>query len=118
MLDKVRAKLNSDQVRPLSEEVIVQGAEIVRWELIADIYTYSGPDQTIVLKAAQESFAAYLLEQQLLEADITDSALSHALHVPGAFKVVRQTPLEDIICSASQAAWCASTTIRIAGTKS
>jgi phage-related baseplate assembly protein len=118
MLDKVRARLNSDDVRPLSEELIVQGAEIINWELDADITTYSGPDQTIVLKAAQESFAAYLLEQQLLAADVTDSALSHALHVPGVFKVVRQAPLEDISCTAQQATWCTYVNIRIAGTKS
>jgi phage-related baseplate assembly protein len=118
MLDKVRARLNSDDVRPLSEELIVQGAEIINWELDADITTYSGPDQTIVLKAAQESFAAYLLEQQLLAADVTDSALSHALHVPGVFKVVRQAPLADISCTAQQATWCTSVNIRIAGTKS
>jgi phage-related baseplate assembly protein len=117
MLNKVRTKLNSDEIRPLSEELIVNGAEIVRWELVADIYTYSGPDQNIVLKAAQDSFADYLLEQQLLEANITDSALSSALHVPGVFKVVRQTPLMDIVCKANQAAWCTEVTIRIAGVK-
>lgn len=115
MLDKVRTKLNSDEIRPLSEELIVNGAEIVRWELIADIYTFSGPDPNIVLKAAQDSFADYLLEQQLLEANITDSALSRALHVPGVFKVVRQTPLTDIVCNANQAAWCTDVTIRIVG---
>ncbi|PRC90975.1 baseplate assembly protein [Solimicrobium silvestre] len=117
LLDKVRATLNSDEIRPLSEELIVAGAEIVRWELDADIYTYNGPDQNLVLKAAQVSFATYLLEQQLLEADITDSALSRALHVPGVFKVVRRSPLVDIVCTATQAAWCVSTAIHIAGVK-
>jgi phage-related baseplate assembly protein len=117
MLDKVRTRLNSDDVRPLSEEVIVQGAEILPWELQADITTYNGPDQQLVLKAAQDSFAAYLSEQQLLQADITDSALSRALHVPGVFKVVRHTPVNDIVCNAHQAAWCTHVTLQIAGTR-
>lgn len=117
MLEKVRIKLNSDEVRPLSEEVIVQGAEIIPWELDADIYTYSGPDQQLVLKAAQDSFAAYLSEQQLLQADITDSALSRALHVPGVFKVMRRTPRTDIVCNAQQAAWCTKVNLRIAGAR-
>lgn len=117
MLDRVRTKLNSDEVRPLSEEVVVQGAEIISWELDADITTYSGPDQQLVLKAAQASFARYLSEQQLLQADITDSALSRALHVPGVFKVVRHTPLTDIVCNAHQAAWCTKVTLKIAGAR-
>jgi phage-related baseplate assembly protein len=117
LLTSVRSKLNSDDVRPLSEELIVQAAEIIGWELEADIYTYNGPDQQLVLKAAKESFATYLAEQQMLQADITDSALSRALHVPGVFKVVRHAPITDIVCQAHQAAWCTKVTLRIAGTR-
>lgn len=115
LLEKVRTALHSDQVRPLSEELIVEGAHILHWALIADIYTYAGPDQTIVLQAAKDSFNAYLAQQQMLQADITDSALSRALHVPGVFKVERSSPAHDIVCSTSQAAWCIDVQIRIAG---
>ncbi|MEB0137991.1 MULTISPECIES: baseplate assembly protein [unclassified Undibacterium] len=117
LLEQVRQRLNQDDVRPLSEEVIVQSAEIVEWALDADIYTYAGPDQNIVLRAAEDSFAAYLREQQLLQADITDSALSRALHVPGVFKVVRRSPVNDIVCSPTQAAWCTAVQLQIAGSK-
>jgi phage-related baseplate assembly protein len=117
LLDKVRPKLNSDEVRPLSEELIVQAAEIIWWELEADIYTYNGPDQQLVLKAAEDSLVTYLSGQQMLQGDITDSALSRALHVPGVFKVVRHAPLTDIVCNAHQAAWCTKVTLRIAGTR-
>jgi len=115
-LDKVRARLNTADVRPLSEEVLVQAGEIIRWTLDADIYTYGGPDQRIVLQAAIERFDEYKAQHQLLGHDVTDSALSAALHVPGVFKVVRRSPITEIACADNQASWCEATNIRIAGT--
>jgi phage-related baseplate assembly protein len=115
-LEKVRVRLNSDDVRPQSEEVLVRAGEIIYWVLDADIYTYGGPDQSIVLQAAQDRFESYKAQHQMLGHDVTDSALSAALHVPGVFKVVRRSPINEVVCDDHQASWCEAAHIRIAGT--
>ena len=116
MLENVRVRLNTDDVRPLSEEVLVQAGVIQYWMLDADLYTYAGPDQSIVLQASKESFEEYRSKYQLLGHDIVQSALYAALHVAGVGKVVLQSPVADIVCDETQAAWCTGVNISIAGT--
>ena len=115
ILAKVTARLNHQDIRPLSEEVLIRSASIIEWSLDADIYTYGGPDQTIVLDVAKKSFTTYITQHQMLGHDITLSGLYAALHVPGVFKVVLNSPLTDVVCDAGQAAWCVSANIKLAG---
>jgi phage-related baseplate assembly protein len=115
LLATVATRLSHSDVRPLSEEVLVQPATIVNWALDADLYTYSGPDQGLVLQASTDSVTTYIQAHQMLGHDMTLSGLYAGLHVPGVFKAVPNSPLADVVCGIGQAPWCTGINVRIAG---
>ncbi|AIY42993.1 Baseplate assembly protein J [Collimonas arenae] len=116
LLATVAAALNTDDVRPQSEEVLVYPAIIREWALDADILTYGGPDQSLVLEAAYKAVIAYIAQCQLLGYDITLDGLYAALRVAGVYKVILHSPLEHVVCDDSQATWCKAIDVRFAGT--
>ena len=76
LLDEVAAVLTNADVRPLTDEVAVQSAEIVPYAIRGRVYTYAGPDSAVVMREAQRSLQAYLAWQKQLSAWIDDSDLS------------------------------------------
>ncbi|MGV7507346.1 baseplate J/gp47 family protein, partial [Mycobacterium kansasii] len=59
LLNTVAAAVNADDIRPLTDEVIVQAAGIVNYQITGKIYTLPGPDSSSVLTTAQQRIAAY-----------------------------------------------------------
>ncbi|MEY2884438.1 MAG: hypothetical protein RL490_2162, partial [Pseudomonadota bacterium] len=49
LLAAVNARLNANDIRPLTDQVIVQSATIVNFTVTAAIATYAGPDAAVVL---------------------------------------------------------------------
>lgn len=115
VLDAVIERLNSDTVRPLCEQVIVQAAEIITYELVATIYTYSGPDTSLVLNDAEAALIAYQQLHHKLDHDHTTSGLIAAAFRPGVQRVELSIS-EDIVTNKYQAAFCTSLTVILAGT--
>lgn len=50
LLDEVAAVLTNADVRPLTDEVAVQSAEIVPYAIRGRVYTYAGPDSAVVMR--------------------------------------------------------------------
>jgi phage-related baseplate assembly protein len=115
LLAKVAAIVNSDSVRPLGDLVRVASGEIRRFELSARLVTFSGPDIDLVLSAARASLDAYLSGSRLLGRDITRSGIYAALHVPGVMRVEILSPASDVVCDATQAAYCTNITLTHGG---
>ena len=111
----VDASVQADDVRPLSEEVIVRSAEIVHWSWSADLYVFNGPDQALVLQAAIDSGTEFKEKTHVMENSIALSALYAALHMPGVAKVVLNDLNADVVCGLGQAPYCDEFTLRIAG---
>lgn len=114
VLAAVEARLNDGEVRPLSEEVLVQAAEIIEYELIVSIYTYAGPDYSIVLADAEAELIKYQERHHRLGHDHTISGLHAAAQRPGVQKVLLSIA-DDIVVNEFQAAWCTSLTVLHAG---
>jgi phage-related baseplate assembly protein len=114
-LAAVEAVLTHDEVRPLTDEVIVQSADIVEFGIDADLYLYAGPDPTLIETTAEAALAAYLAKARRLGRDIPRSAIIAALHVAGVQRVVLNQPATDQIMTALQAGWCADIDISYAG---
>ncbi|WP_459782650.1 baseplate J/gp47 family protein, partial [Photobacterium sp. R1] len=75
ILDAVKSRLSAEDIRPLTDEVTVQSADIVSYEIDATLYLASGPESEPVLAAAQERIAAYTTEQFRLGRNIRRSAI-------------------------------------------
>lgn len=115
LLDTVDATLNDDNVRPLTDQVVVQAASIVAYDLDATLTLYEGPDAEVVRAAADDAVTAYVAAHHLLGHDITISGLHAALHQPGVQNVTLASPAADIVIATSEAAHCETITVTVGG---
>lgn len=116
LIAAVDAVLSSDDVRPLTDEVTVQGATIVNFAVEAELTIYPGPDSAVVLAQAEAALGDYIEAQQRLGRDVTRSGLFAALHQSGVQNVNLTSPIADIVISMSEAAYCTGTTVSVVGT--
>ncbi len=116
LLDIVEAAVSADDVRPLTDHVTVQGADIVEYAINAQIETFAGPDSAIVLAEAAARLNAYLESSRRLGRDIVRSAIFAALHVEGVSQVTLAAPAVDVELNRTQAAHCTNVTLVHAGT--
>lgn len=114
VLDLVIARLNTQNIRPLSEEVLVQAAEIITYNIVADLYVYAGPVSQMALDEAQASLAEYTSSHHKLGEDIAFSAANAAAFTAGVQRVVLNL-VADIPVASHQAAYCTGITVNIAG---
>lgn len=114
-LDAVEAVLTDDAVRPLTDEVIVQSADIVEFAIEANVWLYAGPDPQLIIDAAEASLAAYLAKARRLGRDIPRSAIIAAIHVAGVQRVDLVSPAADQVMTALQAGWPTAIALTYAG---
>lgn len=114
-LAAVAAIVNGAPVRPLTDLVSVVSATIVMYAVDARLTLFAGPDETIILNAAQAQLESYLASTRLLGRDVTLSALYAALHVEGVMKVTLVSPAADVVVDPTQAAFCAGLNVSVAG---
>lgn len=115
LIATVQTALNADEVRPLTDEVIVEPATIVTYDLEAALTLYQGPDAEVVRSAAAAAVQAYVEEHHHLGHDITISGLHAALHQAGVQNVALASPAADIVIADDEAAFCSSVTVTVAG---
>lgn len=115
LLDTVRAALNDDEIRPLTDEVIVQGATVVNYTVVASIYLFPGPESEPIIAAAQARVQAYAEAQRRLGRDIRRSAIFAALHVEGVQRVELTQPAADLVLGSAQASYCTSISLTFGG---
>lgn len=116
LLATVAAYVSADARRPLTDQVTVQSAAIVNFQVTASIITFAGPDSAVVIAQAQAQLAAYLDESHRLGRDITRSAIFAALHTDGVQNVVLTAPAADIVLDRTQAGYCTAVTLTSGGT--
>ncbi|MCC5052013.1 baseplate assembly protein [Xanthomonas campestris] len=115
LLDEVSAILTNDDVRPLTDSVTVQSAQIVPYAIRGRVYTYAGPDSAVVMREAMRSLQAYLDEAHRIGRDVPESAIKAKLFADGVQRVELDSPAADIRISRTQAAYCTAIDISHAG---
>jgi phage-related baseplate assembly protein len=114
LLDRVAAAL-SDDVRPLTDNVVMQSAQITAYQVVAELTLYPGPDAAVVHQAALAAVQAYTLGAHRIAYDIAISGLHAALHQPGVQSVRLITPAANIVVGPGQAAFCTGIAVTVAG---
>jgi phage-related baseplate assembly protein len=112
-LTAVQSALNAEDVRPLTDQVIVQSAEIIPYQIQATLTLYQGPDASTVVVAAETALGAYIDEHHRLGHDINLSGIYAALHQPGVQNVAVTSPVANIAVASHQAAFCSADAIAI-----
>jgi phage-related baseplate assembly protein len=111
LLNKVSAALNATSVRPITDLVTVQAAAKVDYAVTAQIYTYIGPDSSVVQTAATNALNTYIASVRRVGLDVTLSGIYAALHQPGVQRVVLASPASNVVINATQYAHCTGITL-------
>jgi len=115
VLSNVTLALNAESVRPLTDAVTVQGATIQNYTITATIYTFPGPDSSVVMAEAQASAQAFATQNHKVGNDINLSAIYAALHVDGVQKVTLTAPTANIECDHKKAPYCTAINLTYGG---
>lgn len=116
LLAKVAAAVNAEDVRPLTDEVLVQAAGIVPYQIAGKVYTLPGPDSSSVLATALQRVNAYADAMHRIGRRPTLSGIYAALHIEGVDRVELTSPTADVAVGETQASWCTSISVTHGGT--
>lgn len=99
------------RIRPQGDQVTIQSASIITYNINAHLIVSSGPAASVIRDAALVAAEAYVNDRHRLGADITHSGIHRALHQPGVDNVIITSPPADIVTTPVQAAWCTGITL-------
>lgn len=119
LLDSVKSSANADDVRPLCDTVIAEPAQVLNYELVAQLELAPGVGASVALKAAQAAAVEHVQAQFMIGLDITVSGLKKALRATGVQRVSIVSPAppadaaDDILIAVTnrQAAMCTGITV-------
>lgn len=113
LIDAVSTKLNEDDIRPLTDLVSVQGAEIINYQVEAIITVYSGPSSAVVETEANDALQKFISDRHEIGRVIAISGIYDALHVDGVKKVELISPVADVETTNEQAPYCSNISISV-----
>jgi phage-related baseplate assembly protein len=113
LIDAVLTKLNEDDIRPLTDLVSVQGAEIINYQVEAIITVYSGPSSAVVETEANDALQKFISDRHEISRVIAISGIYDALHVDGVKKVELISPLADVETTNEQAPYCTNIQVSV-----
>jgi phage-related baseplate assembly protein len=102
-------------LRPLTDNVLVQSAEIVPFEIEAALTLFDGPDESLVLSQAQARLAAYQARSRRIGRDVTRFGILAALGVEGVSNINLVKPAADVPISDTQCSNCVGSVVTVAG---
>lgn len=108
LLAKVDAALNQESVRPLTDNVTVQPADIIEYAIVAELTMLPGPDPEVVRQSAENKLNSYIESIRRIGYDVTLSGIFAALHQPGVQSVNLTAPAASVEVQDGEAAYCTS----------
>ncbi|MGO1068403.1 baseplate assembly protein [Lysobacter sp. CA199] len=115
LVSAVERVLTDDRIRPLTDYVKVQSAHIVPFEVRATVYTFAGPDASLVIEESIKRLHRYVEESHRLGRDVPKSGLYSVLHSEGVQRVELHSPAADIVIDRTQASHCTVVDVRVGG---
>lgn len=115
VLDAVLAVCNADDVRPLTDHVIVQAAGIIDYSVTLALTVYPGPDPITVQANALQAVTDYCTAHHAIGHDITRAGLIAAATVAGVQNVALTDPVYDVVVDDLHASNATAINVTIAG---
>jgi phage-related baseplate assembly protein len=116
LLNTVTEALTAKEVRPFTDNVVIQSATIIEYDVDALLTLYEGPDSSVILNNARTRLIAYGEKQHKLGLNVTLSGIHAALHVEGVMRVVVNSPSAELVITETQASKLRNITLTIGGT--
>ena len=114
LLDAVEAKITSDPVRVVSDDITVAAAVFDSIDIAADVWLIEGVPQG-VFDALEATLRAAWDARQAIGLDLTRSWITAALHQPGVQKVEIGAPAADVIAVDNRAVALGTVTLTFKG---
>ncbi|EGG93485.1 Baseplate assembly protein J [gamma proteobacterium IMCC1989] len=114
-LTSVRAALSPEDVRPLNDNPRTRSAEIVEYTVDASLILSSGPDDSVVLEAAEKALNDYVENSRSIGIPPTIAGLYSVLKQPGVYDVVLNEPSSPIELTSYQSAFCTGVNLTLGG---
>ena len=111
LLDAVSARLNADEIRPLTDFVTVKSAIINDYTVTAELEIPDGPDAGEVLKNAKNTLMSYTRLANRINGMVPLSAIYAALQQTGVARVILSSPRADIEPATGTAPRCAAVNV-------
>ncbi len=113
LLSAVRSHFARPDVKPETDQVIVQGAQIVSYKIRVVVYINSGPDAALVESGAEVRLQNYADACHRLEGRVDLTWIDYVLHNAGAARLEILEPLAPIVTTASQAPYCTDVEVEV-----
>lgn len=114
-ISAVQTELNADDVRPLTDQVVVQSATIVSYALAVKLYVFAGPDPAVIQAQALANLQTYVASAHKIGQQIRVSAIFAAAQVSGVEHVELLATggaiTGDLLITNTQAAYCTGVTV-------
>lgn len=111
MLDEVEAICSADDIRPLTDSVLVSSATPTNYTIEVTLDIYRPLDPAIVTAAAEEALNALVASRHRIGSQVPLSAIYAAAHVEGVEEVTIVSPVADVDATAVQAPYCTGITV-------
>ena len=111
LLLQVLATLNAEDVRPLTDHVVVRAPRIIPYTVQAVLEVRPGPDPAQVLARRRAELTAYTRARQVQGEDATLAGIVAALMEPAVRDVRLAAPLDTVAAERGEIAVCIGTTI-------
>ena len=115
LVDLVEVALNADNIRPLTDSVVVMGCVAVNYTVEAVLSVYPGRVPEVVASDAQNALEAYIEEVRLLGYNVPRSGLIRALHQPGVQSVDLVSPAAELVIDPDEVSFCTSVDVSVSG---
>jgi phage-related baseplate assembly protein len=109
------AVATSANVRPLTDYVVVQSAQIIPYAIDAALTMFDGPDSSVVLAAAQTGATTFATTARKIGRDINLANVFAAITVAGVSNAKLTSLAADLVISETQAGYCTGIAITDAG---
>lgn len=113
LLAAVSQALNDEDVRPVGDRLIVQSAQILKYQVKAVLHlANTGAEGEVILATARQQLAAYVNQRRRLGVRVSRSGIDAALHVSGVAWVELQD-WQDLTPTEAQAAYCTASSVTL-----
>ncbi|MGE7959425.1 baseplate J/gp47 family protein [Pseudomonas sp. NPDC089530] len=113
LLDGVRRHFSRPDVKPETDQVTVQAAEIKPYKIRVVAKIHPGPDSGLTRIATEQQLQAYANSCHRLEGRVDPSWIDYTLHTAGAVQLEILEPLQPIVTTAFQAPYCTGVEVEV-----
>ena len=106
LLRAVAAALSAEDVRPLTDHVVVRAPRLITYTVAAVLETLPGPDPALVLSRRRDALNAYLRSCQTQGCDVTRAAITAALVETAIKDVQLDQPAANVVAGPGEIAVC------------